>query len=757
MDRAKLLERLMATFVGELAEHVRTLNGELLALEKDPGGAGRAERFKTLLRAAHSLKGAARSVNVGLIEEASHRLEDVLLAVRDGRVAPDPGVFALLYAAADAFEEAGMRLREQHDLVGSPLDLLVPGLESAAAGTTPAADEPAPTPTPTPTPPPTPATPPPAPRDADQLPPAALVAATAVGPAPAAAPPAARPAPERPRESGAFVRVAAEKLDALLTRSGEMLVARRRVEKRGDQLAALRDSVSRWGEEWRQATHVRAGSARGGERLVLVEKELERFALAFDGDRRQLDRAAGLLDEEVRRARMQPFAEGCQWLERAARDVAAAEGKLVSLVIDGGDVEIDRSVLEGLKDPLSHLVCNAVDHGVERPEARRAAGKPEAARVRVSAALRGAQVEVVVEDDGAGVDLDAVRARLVERGLPEPADDRDLVEAILLPGFSTAARVTSLSGRGVGLDVVKTRVEACHGTVSVATQRGRGTRFTLSVPLTLTALRAVMLKAGGQTFALAVANVQRLVRVDPSEVRMVAGRGVLVVPGGTPIPVAPLAELLGLPEAPAARAEAGKRPGLVVVSGDRRAAVLVDELLGEQEVTVKGLGDRLRRVRCVSGATILPEGPVALVLNASSLARAAPGRSAARPADAPAARKRVLVVDDSVTIRALEKDNLESAGYEVITAVDGEDGWRVLQQQGADLLISDVEMPRMDGLTLTQTVRSSPRFSGLPVILFTTRASDADRARGIEVGADAYMVKSSPDQKDLLETIAQLL
>ena len=738
----------MATFVGELAEHVRTLNGELLALEKDPVGPGRAEGFKTILRAAHSLKGAARSVNVGLIEEASHRLEDVLIAARDRRITADPNLFALLYSAADAFEEAGMRLREQHDLIGSPLDLLVPRLESAAAGTTPVPDEPAEAVVAKMSP------PAPVPRAVAVEPPAAFVAS-----------PVVRVRPERPRESAAFVRVAAEKLDALLTRSGELLVARRRVEARGDDLAVLRESVARWGEEWRYATHVRggvgagagAGSTRGGERLVQVEKELERFALAFDGDRRHLARAAGLLDEEVRRARMQPFAEGCQGLERAARDVAAAEGKMVELVIDGGDVEIDRSVLEGLKDPLSHLVCNAVDHGAERPEDRRAAGKPEAARVRVSAALRGAQVEVVVEDDGAGVDLDAVRARLRERGLPEPADDRDLVETILLPGFSTAEQVTNLSGRGVGLDVVKTRVEACHGAVSVATDWGRGTRFTLSVPLTLTALRAVMLRAGGQTFALAVANVERLVRVDPAEVRMVAGRGVLVVEGGTPIPVAPLTEMLGLPEVPSAHAEVGKRPGLIVVSGDRRAAVLVDELLGEQEVTVKGLGDRLRRVRCVSGATILPEGPVALVLNASSLARATPARSSVRASESTAARKRVLVVDDSVTIRTLEKDNLESAGYEVITAVDGEDGWRVLQQHGADLLISDVEMPRMDGLALTETVRRSARFANLPVILFTTRGSDADRARGIEVGADAYLVKTSTDQKDLLETIAQLL
>ncbi len=735
MDRSKLLERLMTTFVGELAEHVRTLNGELLALEKDPEGPGRVERFKTLFRAAHSLKGASRSVGLSLIEEASHRLEDVLSAVRDGRVAADASWFGLLYATADAFEEAAMRLREQHDLAGSPLDLLLPKLEAASVGE---------------------ANPNPPPAETPEIPAVRPVAAAKVEAVEAKPAPMA---PDRPREPSAVVRVAAEKLDALLTRSGELLGAKRRIEKRGEALAAVREAVARLAEQSRMASHTPTAPARRDERLALIETELERFALAFEGDRRHLARAAGLLDEVVRLARMLPFAEACQGLERAARDVARSGGKLVELVVTGGDVEIDRSVLEGLKDPLTHLVRNAVDHGVETPEVRRSSGKPETARVTVSAALRGAQVEVIVEDDGEGIDLDALRDTLRQRGLPEPADERDLVDRIFLPGFSTSAEVTSVSGRGVGLDVVKSRVEACHGTVGVSTERGRGTRFTLAVPLTLTALRALVFTAGGQTFALAVANVERVVRVDPIEIRMVAGRGMLVQSEGAPLPVAPLADLLGLPDSPV---EAGRRPGLVVVAGDRRAAVLVDELIAEQEVTVKSLGDRLRRVRGVSGATILPDGGVALVLNASTLARASPGRASVRPAAAatapvPTIRKRVLVVDDSVTTRTLETGVLESAGYDVITAVDGEDGWRVLQQSGADLLVTDIEMPRMDGFAFAETVRRSSRFARLPIILFTSRGSEIDRARGIEVGADAYLVKSAAEPKELLETVAQLL
>jgi two-component system chemotaxis sensor kinase CheA len=474
------------------------------------------------------------------------------------------------------------------------------------------------------------------------------------------------------------------------------------------------------------------------------------------GDRMQLDRASGLLEDEVRRARMLPFAEACQGLDRTARDVARAVGKPVDLVVEGGDVEIDRSVLEALKDPLRHLVHNAVDHGIESPEGRREAGKPPRARVTVSAALRGAQVEVVVADDGGGLDLDQLRDQARQRGLDEPSDDGDLERLIFLPGFSTAGRITSISGRGVGLDVVKDRLEQLHGTIDLESRPGRGLRFTMAVPLTLTTLRALLTSAGGQVFAFATTNVQKLVRVGPGDFRTVEGCRVLAT-GGPLLPVVSLAQALGL----ATREPSGKSPGVIVAAGERRMAFLVDELISEQEITVKTLGARVRHARFFSGATIQPSGRIALVLNAASLVRAAlglaPGPSPARSRGPSMTRKRLLVVDDSVTTRSLEKGLLEAAGYEVATAVDGEAGWRTLQEWAPDLLISDVEMPRMDGFALTRAVRASARFAHLPVILFTSRGSEADRARGVEVGADAYIIKGSTDRRNLLDAVVQLL
>jgi two-component system chemotaxis sensor kinase CheA len=806
VDKEKLIKRLMATFLEELEEHVRALNRDLLVLEKDLTGAERTERLKTLFRTAHSLKGAARSVNVDLIEHACHQMEDILAAARDGQVSLGADLFALLFAAADAIEEAGRRLREEPDLTGAPLAKLLPRLEAAAGGVLAAGatrSRSAPHEPPPERPPPRlrsvtapAATAAPVPSVQATPPTAPIPAAPA---AQAAAPPPApnEPLPE-PAGGAATVRMAADKLDSFLARSGELLIASRRVETRAADVALLREFLSSWKAEWRTvakalrqhepaiATPGRAHQrdavanqgpstrdhgplpqrvarvlARTGGHLLRLEKDLERLGAALAADSHVLSQTAGALDDAVRGVRMLPFAEACQGLDRMVRDLAQAGGKDVDLVVEGGAVELDRSVLEGLKDPLRHLVRNAVDHGAEPAADRRAADKSPRARVTVSAALRGAHVEVAVADDGRGLDLNALREQARKKRLPEPADERDLVRLIFLPGFSTVRLITDVSGRGVGLDVVKSQVEALHGTVDLAFTPGRGTRFTLAVPLTLTTLRALLVAAGGQTFAFAGTNVHKLVRVDPAEFRSVEGRDMLAL-GGTPLPVAGLAETLGLTAQEAARPE-GRLPVLVVAAGDRRMAFVVDAFLAEQEIVIKRWGARVRRVHHVSGATLLPSGRIALVLNAANLIRTALARAPGRalvPAVARAAvegKKRLLVVEDSVTTRTLEKTILEAAGYEVEVAADGAAAWQLLLERGVDLVVCDVDMPRMDGFALTEAVRGSKRFGDLPVVLVTAREDDRDKARGVEVGADAYLVKSAFDQTNLLETIAQLL
>jgi two-component system chemotaxis sensor kinase CheA len=798
VDKDQLIKRLMETFCEELAEHVGALNRDLLVLEKDDDPVQRAERLQTLFRTAHSLKGAARSVNIHLIESVCHQLEEILAVARDGARRFASEHFSLLYATADAIEDAGRRLREQQELFDAPLAALLPQLELAASrvaetlqtdsatdGAASLARSAAPEP------------------HAEQLSQVftgystAKAAEESLGPA--QIPTSVRTelsttqAVSSPGEASS-VRVAAEKLDALLARDGELLVARRRAGARLSELQALRDSAAHWAAEWRAvegtlrkwlaktnssstgaATRTRLAEQRvanplprrvaavlgqAANKLRRLDKELDRLTATMTADHRLLEQSADALAEELRRVRMIPFTECCQGLDRMVRDLASTTGKDVALTIDGGSVELDRTVLDALKDPLRHLVRNAVDHGVETPPQREATGKPPRARVTVRAVLRGSRVEVEVADDGQGIDLSALRETLRNKGMQQAKDEEALLRALFLPGVSTSRFITDVSGRGVGLDVVRSRVESLHGTVNVRFSPGQGTRFTLAVPLTLTALRAVLVETGGQTFALAGTNVEKLVRIGTADLVCVAGREMLAT-GEAPLPIVSLAETLGL-RTREAKSKPGKRPAVVVAAGDNRIAFLVDELIAEQEILIKHLGNRIRRLRYVSGATILPSGRVALVLNAGSLLRGAASQAPASSItvnreSGPPARKRIVVADDSLTTRTLEKSIIEAAGYDVTVAADGDAAWQILQEHGADLLISDVEMPRMDGFALVEAIRGSERFRRLPIVLVTARGSEHDKERGLKAGADAYLVKSSFDQKNLLETIGQLL
>ncbi len=771
MDREKLIQRLMATFLGELEEHVRALNRELLALEQD-SGAGRGELLITLFRTAHSLKGAARSVNVRPIEAACHHLESILGGARDGLRAIGPEAMQLLFTAADALKDAGERLRDQRDLADAPIQGLLRRLEASASGTERKSRA-------------APANPPATAQSEPPVPPGARV--------PGSAPP---PAPDVQTRDG-FMRVSADKLDTVLARTGELLVARRRAASRQEDVTSLYEAIQQSRTEWlklekplrkllqrsghgngapskpHDGADARAAPAvmlpkrallafeRTSENFKRVERTLEQLVSRMASDQHMLEQVAAPLEESILRVRMLPFADACEGLARAVRDLAQAAGKEVELAIEGGGVELDRAVLEQLKDPLLHLVRNAIDHGIEAPHERLSRGKPARAKLTVAAALRGGGVEILVADDGRGLDLSKIRDQARRKEMSIPDDDREAAQLIFLPGFSTVRIITELSGRGVGLDVVKHRVESLHGHVDFAFEPAAGTRFMLTVPLTLTTLRALLLRAGGQIFALPVTSVRRLVRVGADDLASVEGREVFLS-AGPPVPVVALAEVLGLANASVERSSA-KVPLVVLASGERQVAFAVDELIAEQELVVKSLGARLRRVRNIAGATVLPTGRIALILSAAELTQQVGARvsghtlTSALSEERPQAKRRVLVVDDSVTTRTLEKSILEAAGYEVLIAVNGSDAWQLLQERGADLVVADVEMPRMDGFGLCEAIRGSKRLRDLPVVLVTALESEKDKAHGLEVGADAYLPKSHFDQRQLLDTIAQLL
>jgi two-component system chemotaxis sensor kinase CheA len=462
---------------------------------------------------------------------------------------------------------------------------------------------------------------------------------------------------------------------------------------------------------------------------------------------------------------MQPFSTLLDLFPRLVRELAREQGKEVELSIQGGDIEIDRRILEEMKDPLIHLARNCLDHGIETPAERARRGKQPRGTVTMTISARnGSNVELLIADDGKGIDAGKVKAaagklRLLSPERAESLGDKEALAFIFQSGVSTSPIITDISGRGLGLAIVKEKVEKLNGALSVETEAGQGTSFRIILPLTLARFHGVLVRVGEHLFVFPSSNVERVERVAKDDVKTVENRETITVKGQA-VSLARLRDALDLAATVAAGGQPDILPAVVVTSAGRRIAFVVDEVLHEQEVLVKTLGKQLIRVRNIAGATVLGTGRVVPILNVPDLIASAVRTSgagmhaAAVPSEeAGKRRKSVLVAEDSITSRTLLKNILETAGYQVETAVDGVEALTKLRSGEFDLVVSDVDMPRMNGFVLTEKIRADKKFLELPVILVTALESREDREHGIDVGANAYIVKSSFDQSNLLEII----
>jgi two-component system chemotaxis sensor kinase CheA len=720
-----LRAKLLVTFQAEHAEHLEFIRA---FLAKAREGAAAAGELDEAFRHAHSLKGAARAVDLPAVRSLAHGLETLLSRVREKKIALDKPAMKAAAAVLDASEDVVASLSRDRPAADYRAALATIEAFLGIQGSAP------------------------------------------VAPAPAAE------AEERPRTVAApeTLRVSAESLDRLLKSSDQLLAESLRQNRVKGEMADLGRQLSDLETEWGLTRRAAASSlqilardpehARVVRYLDYVEHAVQVISRQARAALRLQQRGAWALrnhvqelQEDARRARMVSAESVFSDFRKMTRDLAREEGKEVELKLSGLGVSADREVLQALKDPVMHMLRNALSHGIETPAQRKAAGKNPEGEISLTLEVSGSRLILTLDDDGRGLDRPRVREIAQKRGLlPLGASDEDLSRVIFAPGFSTSRAITDLSGRGMGLSVVSEAVRRLQGELSVPATTGPGMRIVLSVPLTVSTHRLLMVACGGQTFGLPALAVERMLRVRAADIAAVEGKPVIVIDGQA-VALKSLAHILGLEKAAGAAI-----PVVVLRMGAQRAAVSVDALLSEREAVIKPLTGPAGRIALLSGAVLMEDGALALVLQVDRILESF-SRQEYVPFDKEEAKVEakkmysILVVDDSITTRTLEKSILEAHGYAVSAAVDGVEALNRLRAGAFDLVIADVQMPRMDGFELLREMKMDARFAKIPVILVTSLESRQDQEKGLSLGADAYIVKRKFDQQEILSTIRQLL
>lgn len=734
-------------FRAEAQSQAQVLTAGLLALERD-GSA--AEQLEACMRAAHSLKGAARVVGVTIGVNLTHAMEDCFVAAQEGRIALDQrhidellhGVDLLQQLAQTEEQDMGQWETQKLEEVEAFLAALRRVIEANGAP--------------------------------QELAPSQAYTEKPLEEVLTSTP--ARVSPGLAAEGG-VLRVSAANLNRLLGLAGESLVESRSFKSFADSLLRLKrlhDELSRDLDRLRE--HLPQQSLGSKAHAVLDSAQrrgldcrqflAQRLAEIENFDRRAANLSHRLYDGALA-CHMRPFADGVQAYPRMVRDLARMLGKQVRLCIVGEDTQVDRDILEKLDAPLGHVLRNALDHGIESPGERLAAGKPAEAELRIEVRHSAGRLQVTVADDGRGIDLERLRATVVQRKLSNAETaatlkEPELLQFLFLPGFSMKETVTDISGRGVGLDVVQTVLRQVRGTVRVTTRLGAGTSFQLELPLTLSVARTLLVEVGGEPYAVPLAYITRTLSLSPGDIRLLEGHPHFRFEGRS-IGLVTAHQLLG-----AAPPQTAPEALAVIVLGHATHlyGLIVDRFLGERELVVQALDARLGKIKDVAAGALMEDGSPVLILDVEDVIRsverlAGTGSVSGVANDARVAagdaRKRVLVVEDSFTVRELERKLLANSGYDVEVAVDGMDGWNAARTGHFDLVITDVDMPRLDGIELVTLIKKDPHLKSLPVMIVSYKDRAEDRQRGLDAGADYYLAKGSFHDDTLLQAVVDLI
>ena len=746
----------------EVDNQAAILNEGLLALEH---GNQSAQQLEALMRAAHSVKGAARMVGNDDGVLLAHAMEDSFVAAQSGALQLGDRHVDLLLKAVDQLLAISRHEQDKAEIERLAQRLRNPEQASdhAAPGEADAVHH----------------------RQSMPEPAQSLSAgASAVEPAPAASPSPALPnrnVDPTLRVPGAAaradaVRVSSESLNRLVGLAGEVQVESRwlrpfaeallQIKHRQAELVGLLDqlhdrlyatSVDEYSRALASDIQSKANRCRHSLGDQLVELD------AFD---RRMDGLGKRLHTEVIVSRMRPFADATRGFPRMVRDLSRQLGKQVELRIEGLSTQVDRDILEHMEAPLNHLLRNALDHGIETPEERLRAGKPPVATLTLYAAHSSGMLTITVADDGRGIDTERLRLSVVEKAMVTQSmaaelSETELLEFLFLPGFSTRDQVTEISGRGVGLDVVQSTVQRMRGMVRASSEHGKGTRFHLQLPLTLSVIRVLVVEIGAEPYAIPLARIDRTLKLDVARVDSLEGRQYFTL-GNQHVGLVFASQVLG--------SGSNGEPGSslpVVVLGERlnRSALVVDRFVGERSLVVHPLDSRIGKIKDISAAGLLENGDPCLIIDVDDMLRSidilVAGGRLNRIQDSQrnvqAQGKHVLVVDDSITVREVERNMLAARGYQVDVAVDGMDGWNAIRMNRYDLVISDIDMPRMNGFEFVQLIKQDERLHGTPVMIVSYKDREEDRQRGLEAGADYYLTKGSFHDETLIEAVVDLI
>ncbi|WP_322022537.1 hybrid sensor histidine kinase/response regulator [Burkholderia sp. BCC1977] len=753
---------LLELYREETRTQTQALSERLLALES---GEPDSVALEACMRAAHSLKGAARIVGVPLGVDIAGRMEECFVAAQAGTIALTATHVDVLLAGVDLLVRvADPQAQPVSSTEIEAFALALTGADGAHA--LPAAAF---------------APPPAAPsvmpfREHDG---AANEPVGAGAEVPPLAVSAAVPDPVqagRAAGAGAMRRVRADTLNRLLSLSGESLVESRWLKPFAESMLrvkrAQRDAARSLDLLYEQfADDLDAGVLASMSEVRHMLNDLQRSLAErmdeFDRFERRSTHIAEQLYDEALQCRMRPFGDATRAYPRIVRDLARSLGKQVRFAIVGEGTQVDRDILDLLDAPLGHLLRNAIDHGVESPDARRARGKPAEASVTLEARHSAGSLLISVIDDGPGVDMDALRAAVVRQRLTDDEtaarlSDPELLEFLLLPGFSMRDAVTDVSGRGVGLDAVQEMVRGIRGAVRIFNEPGAGMRFVLQLPLTLSVIRSLLVEVGGEPYAFPLAHVRRTLELSHDDIDVLEGQPHFPFDGRRAGLVA-AHQLLDAGEPGIARTSTA----VVVVGGEPELyGVAVDRFLGERMLVVQPLDSRLHKIQNIAAGALLENGDPVLIVDVEDLIRSVDklvrgGQLAKLTRDPQLAladrRRRVLVVDDSLTVRELERKLLEKRGYDVTVAVDGMEGWNAVRSDAFDLVVTDVDMPRMDGIELVTLIKGDPMLKRVPVMIVSYKDRDEDRRRGLDAGADYYLAKSSFHDEALLDAVHDLI